>query len=122
MGKSDFSKQEESEYGKCKAYGCPLSGDVTNSLGAGTRYCIFHLNAQLSDFDNLTTRIKKALPLLSHSHRVKNCPVQEYEHFMTYRDSRGNEKPELSMQEGENKFTYSARLYSEAKKYILEGV
>jgi len=43
----------------CAAYGCPLPGSISPSIGAnGTYYCRFHFNTPIQDWAGITSRIR----------------------------------------------------------------
>lgn len=56
---------------KCAAWGCPLAGTHTDSLkGSDSWYCTFHNGHDTSEFDRISTRITRHLPLIEHYRKV----------------------------------------------------
>lgn len=43
----------------CAAYGCPMPGSISNSIGPnGTYYCRFHFNIPIQDWNSITQKLR----------------------------------------------------------------
>lgn len=58
----------------CAAYGCPLTGTGCNGLkGSSQWYCRFHNGQDVSQFDAISQRINRILPLIRHEHLIRTA-------------------------------------------------
>ena len=63
--------QPRRDPGKCAAYGCPLAGTKTGSLkGSDQWYCRFHDGHDITEFDQISQRIRRHLPLIEHAAKM----------------------------------------------------
>lgn len=59
--------EHKRDYG-CAAYGCPLDGAISPSIGPnGTYYCRFHFNTPIEDWAGITSRIRSGETLRNES-------------------------------------------------------
>lgn len=57
----------------CAAFSCPLAGTLSNGVSGKLKfYCRFHNGKHHSEFDEITTQIKKNLKLIEYFIMVNN--------------------------------------------------
>jgi hypothetical protein len=97
----------------CHAFGCPLRGTI--NPGGLHWYCSYHHNHSLSDFDDITLKIKQSMPMINRITDLQKDPWNENCHVYL-RNEDFNKLLE------ENPFAYRHRLSGYVKGFILKGV
>jgi len=105
----------------CKAFNCPLPGTRTATTRADRDtlwYCRYHFNKDLDDFEVISERVRKALPMIKHLNNFKNfMSTHLISHFYVY--PNGDKYNKL---ETETDVEYYERLWIEVDNYIKGSI
>ena len=98
----------------CQAYGCPLVG--SNNTGGEGWFCLYHNTVfDPKSKDEITRRVKQAMPMLEYIDKVRLVLVDDEMHIYP-------RNPIFNKVVGENSWQYVHRLQTYVKNFVKKGI